>query len=130
MGDVSEHFSYSEFQCKGKQCCGGAGAVSPDLVVALERLRNTWGRRLLVTSGYRCAKHNEQVGGAPNSQHLLGLAVDVVPAGWNSGEGLARDVRRLAGLALRIGSFVNGGIGIYPGWLHLDIRGKPARWEG
>jgi len=31
-----------------------------------------------VSSGYRSVTHNEQVGGAPNSDHLTGNAVDFV----------------------------------------------------
>lgn len=32
-----------------------------------------------VSSWIRTEKHNEKVGGSSNSQHLLGLAVDLVP---------------------------------------------------
>lgn len=56
--------------------------------------RGLWNRRLLtfvarvnatpgrgvVTSWWRSAAHNERVGGAASSLHLLGLAVDFVPA--------------------------------------------------
>lgn len=35
-----------------------------------------------VTSWYRTVDHNTKVGGHPDSQHLIGLAVDVAPAMW------------------------------------------------
>jgi uncharacterized protein YcbK (DUF882 family) len=39
------------------------------------------GRPMVLTSGYRCRKHNAAVGGAANSLHCLGLAADIlVPA--------------------------------------------------
>ena len=31
----------------------------------------------LITSGRRCEKHNEEIGGAPHSLHLSGMAVDI-----------------------------------------------------
>ena len=36
-------------------------------------------RRLIVTSGYRCAKHNAEVHGAEGSRHLVGAAADLRP---------------------------------------------------
>ena len=32
-----------------------------------------------VTSGFRCKKHNEDIGGAPHSFHLIGWAADTIP---------------------------------------------------
>lgn len=32
---------------------------------------------MIVSSGYRCSRLNDSVGGKPNSQHLLGMAVDI-----------------------------------------------------
>lgn len=45
----------------------------------LEPLRKAWGAPIIVTSGFRCKKVNEIVGGAPNSQHLKGMAADIRP---------------------------------------------------
>ena len=41
------------------------------------KLREAWGKPLTITSGYRCARHNAEVGGVPNSRHMRGLAADV-----------------------------------------------------
>lgn len=44
----------------------------------LEPLRQHLGCPIIVSSGYRCAELNRLVGGAANSQHLTGEAVDIV----------------------------------------------------
>ena len=43
----------------------------------LDPLRLSWGRPIVVTSGYRCPKLNKAIGGASNSQHLYGQAADI-----------------------------------------------------
>lgn len=43
----------------------------------LQPLRNNVGR-VVVTSGYRCFRLNKLIGGATNSQHLIGQAVDII----------------------------------------------------
>jgi hypothetical protein len=80
MGDLSEHFSKSEFACK---CGCGADAVSPNLLDALERMRAGLNARrasgtgemggyatLPIRSGCRCPTHNVGEGGKPDSAHL------------------------------------------------------------
>ena len=56
-----------------------------------DRLRSEWGRPIIVTSGYRCKELNVAVGGARNSQHLKGQAVDIVSDDF---EAFRRFVRR------------------------------------
>lgn len=70
--------------------------------------------RLIVDSGYRCAAHNREVGGAPMSQHLMGAAADVWSPGWSSRE-LYRVASGIAGV---------GGLGVsdYRKTLHIDVR--------
>lgn len=48
-----------------------------ELVVSvLNRIQRHFGYSVVVTSGYRCEALNKAVGGKPNSQHMLGEAVD------------------------------------------------------
>ncbi len=123
MGDLTRNFSRSEFACQGIDCCGNSSPVAMALVDALQQLRDLVGQPLIVTSGFRCRTHNHNIGGAENSQHCLGTAADISCPGI--------DPAKLAALAETIPVFATGGIGIYPAWVHVDIRSTgPARWTG
>lgn len=127
MGDLSRHFSSSEFACKCglrglKQSdgyCGGKSWPSLELVGKLEELRAAIGKPILVTSGCRCRKYNQTIGGATASQHLLGTAADVTVQGMAPSE--------VAAVAERVGF---GGIGRYKTFTHVDVRPGRARWSG
>lgn len=123
MGDLSKDFSRAEFACQGESCCGGSAPVHPELVAGLQELRGKVGAPLTLTSGFRCITHNAKVGGASDSQHTIGLAADVLcPDGWSP--------ERFAKLAETVEVFRKGGIGIYPGRIHVDVRENgPARWR-
>jgi len=54
---------------------GGISVTAPTLSQA-EQLSRQFGVK--INSGYRSPKHNAEVGGAPNSDHLSGNAVDFV----------------------------------------------------
>ena len=69
------HFARGEMRCP---CCG-RGAVALALVLALEDLRSLYGRPVRITSGWRCQTHNREVGGHPQSRHLVGCAADLAP---------------------------------------------------
>lgn len=120
MGDLSEHFSRSEFAC---HCgCGfglGNGDVSAELVRILELTRARFDTPLTVLSGCRCRNHNRRVGGATSSQHLHGRAADI----------------RVQGVAPKVVAdwlcerYPDGfGIGRYPTWTHIDVRPRKTRW--
>lgn len=123
MGDLSKNFSRSEFACKGTNCCGHSAPVHPELISALQALRDQLNLPLSITSGFRCNRHNEFVGGAARSFHTLGMAADVACPEGMTAEDLAQAVEAIP-------AFQQGGIGIYPSWVHLDVRttGK-ARWR-
>ncbi len=107
MGDLTKNFNRSEFACK---CGCGADHIEPRLVMQLQMFRDVTGP-LVITSGVRCRKHNAAVGGAPNSAHLSGLAVDV----RCETSGLRH---KLVDLAMHAGF---RRMGIYSGWVHLDL---------
>lgn len=112
---ISPHFSTSEFACP---CCGFCPEISPELLDKLERLRTYLGAPIIITSGYRCERHNSHVGGASRSQHLLGTAADI-----KVGDIPPDEVAKAAEL---IGF---NGIGVYSTWTHVDVRQGRARWR-
>ena len=72
---LSPSFRVREFACKD-----GSDTVYIDeaLVAYLQRIRNWAGAEVRITSGYRTAVWNRKIGGAPNSYHTKGQAVDIV----------------------------------------------------
>lgn len=74
---------------------------------------------LRITSGYRTPEHNRKIGGATNSYHKFGLAVDLSPE-----SGLVRDLTSMFECAVEMQEIK--GLGIYDsGIIHLDLR--PAK---
>lgn len=53
------------------------------LLPVLNKLRESWGGPIKITSGYRSKALNKAVGGVENSLHMKGLAVDLVPVNGN-----------------------------------------------
>jgi len=107
---LTVHFEVDEFRCP---CCGVAIVTRP-LLRQLELLREKVGEPIRVTSGYRCPKHNAEVGGSETSLHMAGCAVDIVVDGM--------DMRKLARLA---GECWFEGILVYEDHVHLDTRSDP-----
>ena len=71
---LSANFTVAEFACKD-----GSDPVFVDssLAALLQKIRDHFGRPVVITSGYRTAAHNKSVGGAAYSQHLYGRAADI-----------------------------------------------------
>ena len=73
------YFNEKEFVCR---CCGELPPFARENIEALvenvlDPARERFGKPIIVNSGYRCPKHNKEVGGVANSQHLRGEAADV-----------------------------------------------------
>jgi uncharacterized protein YcbK (DUF882 family) len=101
-------------------------ALWPNILPALcaaSALRRRLGKPLQILSAYRNPAYNRAIGGARNSQHTQFRALDLtakVP------------IPELVRLAKQIRSekLFTGGIGIYPGFIHIDGRGTNADWRG
>lgn len=92
-----EYFNFSEFACR---CCGRIppgvrGNIEALVDNVLDPARRVFGGPVSVSSGYRCPKHNAEVGGVSGSQHLKGEAADVC----------CSDNERLAGIIERNGRY-------------------------
>jgi len=49
------------------------------VMTELQKIRDEWGKPIIITSGYRPAAINRAVGGARLSRHIVGDAVDIKP---------------------------------------------------
>lgn len=93
-----------------------------ELAKNLDRVREMWGSAIAVTSWYRPPAINRRVGGVYNSQHISGKAVDVYPVN---------------GKIFAFQSFLDRiawknkalGYGARKGFVHLDLRKSPIRWD-
>jgi uncharacterized protein YcbK (DUF882 family) len=114
---ISPDFNREEFACG---CGCGYDTVDAELLAVLQRTRDHFGMPIKINSGCRCAKHNRSVGGAPNSQHLLGRAADIVVS-----QVAPKDVYAY----LHAQNSGRYGIGLYRTFVHVDSRSGPeARW--
>ena len=67
------HFDLDRFRCP---CCKKL-IISDRLLQLLDLARDIAGVPFIINSGYRCEKHNKEIGGVPNSAHVKGLAADI-----------------------------------------------------
>jgi len=70
---LTKNFNSSEFACK---CCGRV-SIDTRLVLKLQELRDEIDTPIYITSGFRCKKHNREVGGARCSLHRYATASDI-----------------------------------------------------
>lgn len=120
---LSTHFVSTEFDCRGNDCCSTT-IIDPQLVTYLEKIREHFGKPITISSGYRCATHNKNVGGATGSRHSKGDAADIVVSGITPAE--------VAKYAESIGVL---GIGLYETnndghFVHIDTRTYKSFWYG
>ena len=71
---LSPHFNLVEFECL---CCHRV-MLDERIIPVLENVRAYIGLPIIITSGYRCQFHNQNVGGVPDSDHIYGWAVDIL----------------------------------------------------
>jgi hypothetical protein len=119
---LSANFKVREIACKGQGCCSTV-KVDTKLVEFLQKIREHFGKAVVINSGYRCSKHNKAVGGASGSYHTKGMAADIV----------VKDVKpaEVAKYAESIGVL---GIGLYEAndgnFVHIDTRPNKSFWYG
>ena len=113
---LSANFKVTEFACSD-----GTDTifVAPALVTVLQQIRDHFKAPVTINSGYRTEAKNKAVGGAAYSQHKYGTAADIVVKGV-----APKDVAEYAETIL-VGM---GGIGIYKGFTHIDVRKTKSRW--
>lgn len=68
-----KHFKIEEFNCP---CCGKNG-MEPEFLGRIDEARSLSRVPFKINSGFRCEKHNLEVGGKPTSSHRFGYAGDI-----------------------------------------------------
>lgn len=115
-----KHFKRSEFCCP---CCQKGGEIMDMwLIWLLEVIRAHYNKPIIINSGYRCEKHNKEVGGAKNSQHLYGDAVDIRIQGGADYDEVAKWLRDEILTDW-------GGLGIAKNYIHIDLRDEKTTWR-
>jgi lysozyme len=84
-----------------------------------DEARHRLGRPLRINSAYRNAAYNRAIGGASASIHMRGGALDL--------SGSPVTLRRIL-REMRDEGLFKGGIGRYPTFTHVDVRGKNVDW--
>jgi len=121
---MTKNFSVHEFYCNdGTPVPEGLMPNVVELAKQLQILRDHVGERILINSAYRHPAYNKRIGGKQNSYHVKAMAADITIKSKTPAQ-LKEIVEDLiARKVLKI-----GGIGLYPGFLHVDIRKVKARW--
>ena len=111
-------FRKEEFRCK---CCGQLPCeenIEALVANVLDPAREQLGMPIVVNSGYRCPKHNAEVGGVPRSQHMDCEAADVRPI--ENGKLKIENLQRLARIIVENGRFDQ--LILYPTFIHVSWK--------
>ena len=77
--------------------------VRDELLNLLNRIRREWGKPVIVNSGYRSPEYNATIPGDP------------------------RLIPEFQDMCLELNK--DGGVGLYDGFVHVDVRGRHAYWD-
>lgn len=123
-GQLTTNFHIREFKCNDGTKVPIELETNVRLLAAqLQVLRDYIGIPIHLNSGYRTEAYNNSVGGSPKSQHKLAKAADMTTVKYTPKQ-LGAIIKKL----IKEDKILQGGVGIYPSFVHYDIRGTEARW--
>lgn len=125
---LSPHFTLEEFTVSQKAARKGLNNTpSEDIVKVitntanqLEVVRKLLGAPIIINSGYRSPEVNKAVGGARNSQHMTGEAVDFIAPGFGS---VSSIIERIKSSGLVFDQLIDE----YGSWVHISFSDKPRK---
>ena len=120
--DVKQYEWPATFFTPKEIACKGTGRLKVDMnaLVMLDKARALFGQPMGISSGYRSPEHNQAVGGAKNSRHLVGDAFDISTKNMSE-----YDKQVLHGCCLLAGF---KGFGFAKTFLHVDT-GSSRDWS-
>ncbi|GAC1688231.1 MAG: D-Ala-D-Ala carboxypeptidase family metallohydrolase [Ktedonobacteraceae bacterium] len=110
---LTTHLTLEEIVCP---CCKYA-LFTNTLIELYDMIRNDLGKPINVHSGYRCPKHNTDIGGEKLSKHMRGEAMDI---SWEGFEDVRYDGAKQYELVRKLQSFGAKGIGFGKSYIHVD----------
>jgi uncharacterized protein YcbK (DUF882 family) len=118
----TKHFKAKEFECHDNVC--QRQVCDDKLLSMLEEVRELVGMPLTITSGFRCAKRQDDLRkqgletATGISSHEMGQAADIACA----------DMTKLREACEQV--FAKYSIGVAKVFIHVDVRaGGPRRWS-
>jgi len=131
----SKYFAAKEFAC---QCGCGFGSreeqIAADLVHLLHVLRVNLAVPFVITSGARCVKHNDSVGGGKQSTHVPGVLGQCTPGYESQSRAADIDTSRwssaVRGKIVEIALSCGARVGIADTFIHIDVESAPYYSEG
>ena len=116
------NFNKEEFDCQET----GENEMKPEFMVKLQKLRDQYGKGMVISSGFRSKLHSIEINKVKSGSHTTGLACDIAVSG--------SDAFQLVRLALELGF---KGVGIKQKgnsrFIHLDIATtgfyRPSIWS-
>ena len=121
---MTKNFSLHEFSCND------GTPVPKELIPNVEKLaknlqvlRDHLGEPLRILSAYRTPEHNAKVGGKKNSFHMKAIAADI-----SCRSKTPKQLHSIIEKLIAERKMNQGGLGLYPGFVHYDCRGTKSRW--
>lgn len=78
---LTKNFNLSEFDCRCSDPSCKHTLIDDEMLDKLQKLRDLIGKPITITSSYRCPVGNRRAGGVSGSNHLKGLATDIIVPG-------------------------------------------------
>jgi uncharacterized protein YcbK (DUF882 family) len=121
---LTENFSLHEFDCNDgtpvpEHLLGNVESLAGQLQILRDYLKEP----VRINSAYRHANYNKRIGGAPDSMHVRAMAADITVKSKTP-----KQVKAVIERLIKAKKLKFGGIGLYPGFVHVDIREAYARW--
>lgn len=135
MGDLTANLSVWEFACKCKYPdCNGKRVAHMPLVLTLQKACDYFLKyydakkvSIEISGPNRCAKHNADEGGAPNSTHVDYIAADIKIKVLLADKWYPVPPETMYEYFDK--TYPNSyGVGLYDNRIHVDTRSERARW--
>ncbi len=137
MGDLTYNFSKREFEASSTAAKHKINNNIPleyednliRLARMLQKIRDKYGKPIIIGSGYRCPAVNRLVGGVGSSQHMTAAAADI-----HSKSDTLKDNKELWDLIIKMAKnneidarqiiWEYGKLDVGPNWVHIAVNDK------